>query len=134
MNVKAIRVIRSATLDGHIHMPGEEGIVIRQVVDSLQRELFTVRWLKDGDTCVVLGRDISYELPAGSLVESGVCATIATPPRADQPKAGEVASSSPAQIPAPESQMADRVEKPGSLHPVPYSEPASLDLKTVIML
>ena len=111
MRIVAIRVIRSATLDGNIYVPGDEAEVLQSFTDITGRVLLRVVWDRNRLSCVVLQEDVQIisdaTLPA--VVEpSQIVAPPATAPRDAQ---SEPASCSPVQL-HPVRQLGGLAEEP----------------------
>jgi hypothetical protein len=109
MLVRAIKVIRSATIAGHTHTPGDIAEVLSTVVDSLGRKLYFVRWQKDGESCTILATDVE-QVEVRDVV--GLVSVVADAPAiAPRDAQDGAASSSPVQL-HPVRQLVGQAEEP----------------------
>ena len=108
MLVRATKVIRSATLSGHIHVPGDVAEVL-SATNNLDRKLYHVRWQKDGESCTILATDVE-QVEVRDVV--GLVSVVADAPTiAPRDAQDGAASSSPVQL-HPVRQLVGQAEEP----------------------
>ena len=110
MLVRAIKVIRSSSLTGGTHVPGDVAEVHSTVADNLGRKLHFVVWQRDGEHCTILHTDVE-EVEVRDSVGLVAIADIVAPATANRDAQSEAASSSPVQL-HPVRLLGEQAEEP----------------------
>ena len=111
MLVRAIKVIRSSSLTGGTHVPGDVAEVHSTVADNLGRKLHFVVWQRDGEHCTILHTDVEEVEVRDHVGLSTRVDFVADAATANRAVHDEAASSSPVQL-HPVRLLGEQAEEP----------------------